>query len=139
MGDSPNRKDLRLHRATDEACAADERCAVDGRRAAGVPRIDEQDIFRQLIVDEIRNGRLTRSRRKRIVRYAARLRLNAVQAGRLIEQCRQEVSRSDDPAHRAHALRLVEPVRPLIPTTVKIWSVIAVAIVLDILLVGWLL
>ncbi len=111
---------------------------VEPPRAAAA-RIDSESIFRQLIVDEIRAGRLTRSRRKRIVRYAAQLRLSAVQAGRLIERCRREVSQSEDHTERAHALRLAEPPKPLIPTVVKMWLVIVLAIVLDVLLVRWLL
>ena len=36
-------------------------------------RIDTKDIFRELIADEVRSGRLNNSRRKRIIRYAAQL------------------------------------------------------------------
>jgi len=103
-----------------------------------VPSIDTNEVFRQLIVDEIRNGRLTPARRRRIVRYAAQLGLSAVQAGRLIAACRQEVLQGRDPTERYHALHLVEPTPTRVPTHIKIALVIAGAIVLDLLLLNWL-
>ncbi len=104
-----------------------------------VPSIDTQDIFRQLITDELRNGRLTPARRRRIVRYSAGLGLSAVQAGRLVKACRQEVLQSSDPAERYHALHLVEAPPTKVPTPVKIAIVVAAAILVDVLLVKWLL
>ena len=103
-----------------------------------VRSIDTQDIFRQLITDELRNGRLTPARRRRIVRYAAGLGLSAVQAGRLVEACRREVLQSSDPAERYHALRLVEAPPTKVPTPLKIAIVVAAAILVDVLLVKWL-
>ena len=103
-----------------------------------VPRIDASDILRRLIVDELRNGRLTRGRRRRIVRYCAALGLSAVQAGELIKAGREEVLQSSDPTERYHALRLVEPQPTLIPTAVKIALVIAVAIVVDVMVIRWM-
>jgi hypothetical protein len=71
--------------------------------------MDTRDVFRALIVEEIRSGRLTAARRRRIVQYAAQLRLSAVETGRLIAECRDEVAASVDPTERRHALRLAEP------------------------------
>ncbi len=71
--------------------------------------ITHHEIFREMIAYELRAGRLTRARRQRIVRYAAQLGLSAVEAGRMIEACRQAALESDDPLVREHALRLVEP------------------------------
>ena len=105
---------------------------------AFVPSIDTKEVFRQLIVDEIRNGRLTPARRRRIVRYAAQLGLSAVQAGRLITACREEVLKGRDPTERYHALRLVEPTPTRVPTHIKIALVITGAILLDLLLLKWL-
>ena len=103
-----------------------------------VPSLDTRAIFQQLIEEEIRNGRLTRSRRRRIIRYAAQLQLSAVEAGRLIEQSRFNVLRSGDPTQRRHALRLAAPESAGLSTTVKIWLVVTGAIAFD-GLVLWLL
>ena len=100
-----------------------------------VPPIDSEEIFRRLIADELRSGRLTRAQRRRIVLYGASMGLSAVQIGRLVSTCREEALESDNPTERYHALRLVEPLPPLIPTHLKISLVIAAAIVLDVLLI----
>ena len=100
-----------------------------------VPTISISDIFRRLIADELRCGRLTRSQRRRIVQYGMGMGLSAVQMGRLITECREEVLQSRDEAERYHALRLIEPPPPLVPTHLKIWLVVAAAIVIDIALI----
>ncbi len=105
---------------------------------AFVPSIGTDDIFRQLIADEIRNGRLSPSRRRRIVRYAAQLGLSAVEAGKLIAACREEALQTNDPTERFHALRLVEPPPDRVPIPVKIAIVVGLAILLDVLVVAWL-
>lgn len=103
-----------------------------------VPSIDMQTIFRQLIADEIRNGRLGPSQRRRIVRYAAQLGLTAVQAGRLVSECREEALLSRDPVERGHALRIAPADDPIVPTHVKIALVVGAAIVLDLVVFRWL-
>lgn len=60
------------------------------RQPATNPALDHKTIYRRLILDEIRNGRLSAYRRKRIVRYAAQLDLSAVETGQMIEQCKIE-------------------------------------------------
>lgn len=81
-------------------------------------RIENHEIFRQLIAEELRSGRLNPARRRRIVRYAARMGLSAVEAGQLLSTCREEALACDDPIVREHGLRLVLPPerrpRPLI-------------------------
>lgn len=93
-------------------------------------RIGTKEIFRELIAQEVRSGRLTPSRRRRLVRYAEQLRLSAVETGRLIAECRDEALESDDPEEIYHALRLVEPPAQTMPLIVKIAVVLTVAIVL---------
>jgi hypothetical protein len=93
-------------------------------------RIDTKEIFREMIAQEVRCGRLSPSRRRRIVRYAAQLRLSAVETGRLIAECRDEALQSDDPDEVHHALRLVESPPASMPITVKIAVALTVAIVL---------
>lgn len=106
---------------------------------AFVPQIDTEEIFKQLINDELRSGRLTPARRRRIVRYAAGLGLSAVQAGRLVETCRNKALYGDDPTERFHALHLVEPREEQMPIHVKIALLVAGAVLLDVLLVMWML
>ena len=93
-------------------------------------RIDTKEIFRELIAQEVRSGRLTPSRRRRIVRYAAQLSLSTVETGRLIAECRDEALESEDPEVIYHALRLVEPPPRTMPITVKFAVALIVAIVL---------
>lgn len=104
-----------------------------------MPPIDTEEIFRRLIVDELRSGRLTGAQRRRIVRYGTGMGLSAVQMGRLLDTCRKEALQSDGDAENCHTLRLVEPRSPLIPTHVKIGLVVVGAIVIDLLLIMSLL
>jgi len=104
---------------------------------AFVPRIEMRDVFHQLIADELRNGRLTQERRKRIIRYAAQLGLSAVEAGRLITTCREQVLERADAVEQRHALKLVEPEPERIPIAFKMALVVGLAIVVDLLLFGW--
>ena len=103
-----------------------------------LPSIDTEEIFRRLIADELRNGRLTPARRRRIVRYAAQLKLSAVEAARLVEASRKEALQSNDAAERYHALRLVEPGPTKVPIPVKTALAVTVAIFLGVLAVLWL-
>ncbi|MCH8149866.1 MAG: hypothetical protein IH987_18110 [Planctomycetes bacterium] len=102
-----------------------------------VPKIEMREIFHQMIADELRNGRLTRERRKRVIRYAAQLGLSAVEAGRLITTCREQVLESADPVERGYALKLVEPAPERIPVAFKLAAVVVLAIVADLLWIGW--
>ena len=104
---------------------------------AFVPKIEMRDIFHQMIADELRNGRLTREKRKRIIRYAAQLGLNAVEAGRLITTCREQILERADSVERRHTLKLVEPEPERVPVAFKLALVVALAIAVDLLLFGW--
>ncbi len=106
-------------------------------RPAFVPRIEKRDVYYEMIASELRNGRLTRARRKRIIQYAAHLGLNAVEAGRLITQCGELALQSDDPVERDHALKLVEPEPERVPIAFKIAIVVALALVVDLVVLGW--
>ncbi|UCE62325.1 MAG: hypothetical protein JSU63_11545 [Phycisphaerales bacterium] len=102
------------------------------------PSIDNREVFRRLIADELRNGRLTPARRRRIVRYAAGMGLSATEAGRMVTACREEVLKSANPVERNHALRLVEPNPVRIPNSARLSLVLAAAILIEWLLVRWL-
>lgn len=93
-------------------------------------RIDTKEIFRAMIAQEVRSGRLTPSRRRRMVRYAAQFHLSAVETGRLIAECRDEALESEDAEEIYHALRLVEPPPQTMPLPVKAAVALTVAIVL---------
>ena len=67
--------------------------------------IDTHEVFRQLILGEIRNGRLSRWRRRRIVQYAAAMGLSATEAGDLLVACRKEVLQSPYEQERIFALK----------------------------------
>lgn len=112
----------------------------DGRSRAAQSPLDTKAIFRQMIEEEVRNGRLTPWRRRRIVRYAAQLRLSAVEAGKLIEECRREVQaeRTQRPA-LTYVAEVDESGDPVSTSTVwKIWFIVVAAIVFDLLLLKWL-
>jgi hypothetical protein len=51
-----------------------------------MPRYELHKIFREMVRWELRNGRLSSWRRRKLVRYAASLRLSAVEAGELIQE-----------------------------------------------------
>ena len=112
----------------DDACRF-----VDGFKPNDWRRIDTKEIFRQLIAQEVRSGRLTPGRRRRIIRYAAQLHLSAVETGRLIAECRDEALESDDADVIYHDLRLVAPPLPATPLTVKVGLPLIAAIVMYIL------
>ena len=100
------------------------------------PPIKTEDVFRSLIEEELRNGRLSPWRRRRIVRYAAAMGLKATEAGALIAECRSAALSDPDPSIRQHAMRLIYPDPPLVPAGVKLALAVAVAIALDLLLVA---
>jgi hypothetical protein len=85
-------------------------------RGAGAwtPAVRPQDIFRQLLEDEVRKGRLTRLRRHRIVRFGARMGLSAVEIGELVTKVRAqraiELEELRDQAKRSNPLPL--PIEP---------------------------
>lgn len=104
------------------------------RDAAAV--ISTGDVFRQLILDEVRAGNLTTARRRRIVAYATRLGLSAVEAGELLEECRKQLEHEEHPAADLPALKLAEPQPAEARQTPILFAVVfiaAAAVTLDIL------
>lgn len=105
MHNKPAAPTLRLVGTNDHDCDD-----TRADRPAFQPTIHFDDIFREMIRAEIRNGRLSAWRRRRIVQYAAQLKLSAVEAGRLIAECRDEISVAHDPSAEQTVRLLEEPV-----------------------------
>ena len=104
---------------------------LDDRRPYWAPPPDTETIFRELIAAELRAGRLTPLRRARIIRYASQIGLSAVEAGRLIAECRDDaLAHSDEKIHE-FALRLVDRPsrRPVLTPKVAITTGILLLIV----------
>ncbi len=108
----------------------DARLFLGGNSLAGVQYVNTREVFRKLIAQELRSGRLTPARRRRLVRYAEEFRLSPVETERLIAECRAEALESDDPEVICHALRVIEPSPQAMPLIVKLIIALIVAIVL---------
>lgn len=104
---------------------------------AFTPRIEVRDVFAQLIADEVRSGRLSPARRRRIVRYAARLGLSAVEVGRMVTRCREDALASHNPVERRHALRLVEPPPERVAAPLKIAMIVFAALIVNLVVIRW--
>jgi len=102
------------------------------------PSIPVEDIFEQLFASELRDGKLTRRRRKRLVQYAAQMGLSARQAGVLLERSYQRAIDDGHEPAMGHALRLVNPPEPKISEPMRITIIIAVSLIVDTLLIYWL-
>ncbi len=102
------------------------------------PSIPVEDIFEQMFALELRDGKLTPKRRKRLVQYAAQMGLSARQAGALLERsCQQAIDDGAEPAY-GHAMRIAHPPEPRIPEPVRITLIVAISLVVDALLIYWL-
>jgi hypothetical protein len=104
-----------------------------------VPSIDTKEIFRELIAEEIRSGRMTARRRRRIVRYAASMGLSAVQAGELMAACRDELMESDRLEDRYRALRMDDPPPATSSPWIRAIIIILGVLAMDAVFLGWLL
>ncbi len=113
-----------------------QRDAPDARttRLGGGASLSNEAIFRALIAGELRNGRLTAARRRRIVRYGASMGLSAGELGKLITQCRNEALLSEDHVERRHALRFVDRPPRTTPVALKIAMIFAIVILVQILI-----
>ncbi len=122
---------------TDDVPNSDSQRDVPNARVAhlgGGASLPTADIFRALIAGELRNGRLTAARRRRIVRYGASMGLSANELGKLITQCRNEALLSEDHVERHHALRFVDRPPRTTPVALKIALIVAIVILVQILI-----
>ncbi len=100
---------LRLHGKADAGTSGLNQRRLDADD--GYSPYHRRVIFREMAKAELRGGALGRSRRFRLVQYAAKLRLSAVVAGRLMGEARKAVEEEavHAPEHRVPELRLHEP------------------------------
>jgi hypothetical protein len=68
---------------------------------------ERQQVFREMVLHQLRNGPLSRRRRKTIVQYAACLGINAVLAGRLVQEAQRQFDRERATDADSPPLRLV--------------------------------
>lgn len=110
-----DRPNLRYVPACDEAPA----------RPPHAVEVNVAEVIERVIEMEIRSGKLTPARRRRLVRYAASLGLSAREAGELVQRCAERAAESDNPLERRAALRLVRP-----PADRRPWAAIAAVVIL---------
>lgn len=101
-------------------------------------RISEEEIFTELIKEEVRTGRLTAARRRRLIRYAAHLQISAVDVGNLIADARRTTDTANRPAPPRPVMKLVTPPPARVPITTRIGAIITAAIAIDVLVL-WLI
>ncbi len=70
---------------------------------------DTKAIFRETIVRELKDGKISPGRRRRIIRYAARMGLSAVEAGHLLSRCRDQAMSELDACKETPTLRMHIP------------------------------
>jgi len=100
---------------------------VDGAtRSRPMSRYELHKVFREVVRWELANGRLSTWRRHRLVRYAASLRISAVDAGALIQEVVRAKPPRAGPADAAPAkLRLAADDRSVWPIWTKLAAVAA--------------
>jgi hypothetical protein len=78
---------MRFHDSDDHQRQRETRVLHTG---PSLSRHEGHNIFREMVRGEARNGPLTATRRKRLIQYAAALRLSPMQASRIVtEVCRE--------------------------------------------------
>jgi len=87
----------------------DRSAPVPANERTFIPAVDREAIFRELVRQELRVGRLNRATRARIVRYACGMGLSALQAGKLIENCSEEAAGAMRAVKATPRPRLVTP------------------------------
>ena len=108
-------------------------------RRRPMARYEIHDIFREMIRMELVHGELSTWRRRKLVRYAASLRLSATEAGELIQEAvrADAAARAADPrAQGASRLRLAPAPTPTRNgrTAVKLLAAIAAALLIKLIL-----
>ena len=116
---------------------------IAGGRAANRPSykppIHAHDVFHRLILDEIRAGRMTATRRRQILRYARDMRYSSREIDRLIVQCREEARQDGDSEVRERARAAVCSDRDEAPRLLRIANTLGMILVGYLLLLRWLI
>jgi len=104
---------LRIHHDDDERPASTRPERPEPSVRAFAPPVDREAIFMQLVDQELRRGRLNKTTRARIVRYACGMGVSATRAGELLRQCVDRLAQEEGNVERIFALRVLrEPQRP---------------------------
>lgn len=122
----------------------DKRCALDAHDGivepaladAGEHRefagpVDQEAIFQKLLWDELRAGRLTKRRRRRILQYAAQLGFSAREIGDLLDHTKQHAEVNGDRKIQRRALELIDPPEPRVPIAWMLSMIIALVLLAD--------
>lgn len=115
------------------------RLADGSQRDRPLSRFELHAIFRETVRWELSRGRLSSWRRRRLVKYAAALRISAVDAGRLIQeagQAQQEEQLAGEPA--APHLRLVDAPDNRWPVWAKLATALGLVVVIKLTL-AWIM
>ena len=115
------------------------RLADGSRRSRPMSRYQLHKIFREVVKSEVADGRLSPWRRRKLVQYAASLRISAVEAGELIQEAIRargvEEIGEEEPAPR---LRLVPPARRTWPIWAKLTAALAVVALIRLIVLNLL-
>jgi len=102
------------------------RLADGTKRSRPMSRYQIHKIFREMVRGELADGRLSTRRRRKLVRYAASLRISAVEAGELIQEVvRAEGGLDTGINEPAPHLRLVPAPKRTWPTWAKLTAALA--------------
>ncbi len=112
------------------------RLADGAERGRPLSRFETHTIFREAVRWELSRGYLSSWRRRRLVKYAAALRISAVDAGRLIQEAReaQQGELQADEAAETPQLRLVNAGTAGWPIWAKLTAALAVVVIIKLTL-----
>lgn len=113
------------------------RLAEGTKRSRPMSRYQVHKIFREMVRGELANRHLSAWRRRRLVRYAASLRISAVEAGELIQEVvRAEGSPDTDLNEPAPHLRLMPAPKRAWPTWAKLTAALAAVLLVNLLVLA---
>ncbi len=110
-------------------------------RRRPMARYEAHDIFREMVRLELVHGELPARRRRKLVCYAASLRLSATEAGQLIQEAMRAdaaARAADPPAQGAPRLRLAPAPTRSRRTAIKLLAAVAAALLIKLILTALL-
>ena len=113
------------------------RLADGAKRSRPMSRYQVHKIFREMVRGELANGRFSARRRRRLVHYAASLRISAVEAGELIQEVvRAEGGLDTNINEPAPHLRLLPAPKRTWPTWAKLTAALAAVLLVNLLVLA---